>query len=137
MSDLSDVCTLCKADITAQFTAPPRLPPVVISADLHVSKPCFVADQIEFLDKGRLIFDISSNNFEYAVICRKLIVSGGNKPININPCNPGDPGTRYNTNVITWNGRLTAASAGPDFSPPTAPSKSEISQRRVSRADER
>ena len=124
MSDLSDVCGLCKAQITTVFTAPPRQPPVVISADLHVSTACFVADQIEFLDKGRLIFDLSSDNLEYAVICRKLVVSGGNKPVNLNPCNPQDPGTRYNTNVITWNGRLTSASAGPDISPPTANSSS-------------
>ena len=125
MSDLSDVCTLCKADISAVFTAPPRQPPVVISSDVHTSKPCFVADEIEFLDQGKLIFDVSPNNREYAVICRKLTVNGGGTPIKGNPCNSGDPGTRYNnTNVITWNGRLKAANAGGPVSPPTAPASS-------------
>src|ERR1043165_2298344 len=120
MSDLRCVCSLCNADITTVFTAPPRQPPVVISADVPVTTACFVADQIEFLDKGRLIFDTSQNRPEYAVICRKLIVNGGNKPINVNPCNPGDPGDRYNTNVITWDGRLKAAADGGPFSPPGA-----------------
>ncbi len=120
MSDLSDVCTLCKADIASVFVTP-RQPPVVINGDKVVTTPCFVADQIDFLDKGRLIFKYSPEIREYAVICRKLTISGGNKPITTNPCNPSDPGTRYNTNVITWDGRLHAAAAGPDFSPPNAP----------------
>ena len=127
MSDLTDICTLCSADINAVFTAPPRAPAMVISSDVHTSKPCFVADEIEFLDQGKLIFDISpqSNNREYAVICRKLTVNGGGTPIKGDPCNPGDPGTRYNnTNVITWNGRLKAADAGGPVSPPTAPASS-------------
>lgn len=125
MSDLTDVCTLCNAGITAAFTAPPRQPPVVISSDLHVPGPCFVADQIEFLDTGKLIFDIplGQPQQEYAVVCRKLIVNGGATPSKGDPCNPGDPGTRYNnTNVITWSGRLTSAAPGGTFTPPGASS---------------
>jgi hypothetical protein len=119
MSDLSDVCTLCSADIAAQLTGTGQ-PPVVISADVHVTQPCFVRDQIEFRDTGRLIFDISTDVREYAVVCRKLIVNGGNQPITVNPCNPGDPGTRYNTNVITWNARLASAASGATVVPPSA-----------------
>ena len=125
MSDLTNVCTLCKAGITAAFTPPPRQPPVVISSDVHVPGPCFVADQIEFLDTGKLIFDIplGQPQLEYAVICRKLVVNGGGTPPKGDPCNPGDPGTRYNnTNVITWSGRLTSAARGGPFNPPSASS---------------
>lgn len=118
MSDLSDVCTLCKADIAAKLTGAGQAP-VVINSDVHTPGPCFVADQIEFLDSGKLIFDTVAGQREYAVICRKLIVNGGNKPGNITPCNPTDPGTRYdNTNVITWNGRLKSAQAGGPPNPP-------------------
>jgi hypothetical protein len=127
MSDLTDVCTLCAADITAKLTGVGQAP-VVINTDVHTPGPCFVADQIEFLDSGKLIFDTvqGQGQNEYAVICRKLIVNGGNKPGNITPCNPGDPGTRYdNTNVITWNGRLQSAQAGNPPNPPAAASTAE------------
>jgi len=119
MSNLSEVCTLCKAEINSAFTNP-RPPAVNIGPNQHVSGPCFVADEIVFTGTSRLIFDINLERDEYAVICRKLTISGGGKPGNLNPCNPGDPGTRYNTNVITWDLRLKSAAAGPDVNPPAA-----------------
>jgi hypothetical protein len=120
MSNLSDVCTLCKAEINSALTNP-RPPAVTISPSQLVSGPCFVADEIVFTGTSRLIFDVNFQIGEYAVICRKLTISGGSKPFDLNPCNPGDPGTRYRTNVITWGGRLKSAVAGADVSPPSAP----------------
>ncbi len=120
MSNLSDVCTLCRTDINSAFTNP-RPTAVIIGPNQHVSGPCFVADEIVFTGTSRLIFDVNLEIAEYAVICRKLTISGGSKPLTLNPCNPGDPGTRYNTNVITWNLRLKSAAAGPDIVPPNAP----------------
>lgn len=121
MSNMSDVCTLCKTDINNAFVNP-RPAPVNIGPNQHVPGPCFVADEIVFTDNSRLIFDVDLKNSEYAVVCRKLTISGGNKPGNLTPCNPGDPGDRYNTNVITWDGRLKSAQPGPDVAPPTADS---------------
>lgn len=112
MSDLSAVCALCAADITAVFTAPPR-PTQTISGDVFVAGSCFVADEITFMGMGKLIFSPDVDRPNCAVVCRKLIVNGGSEPINLTPCSSGDPGTRYNnTNVITWRGRLTSAAAG-------------------------
>lgn len=112
MSDLSDVCTLCKTDISAVFTASPR-PSQIISGDVPVTGSCFVADEITFMGMGKLIFNPDADEPNCAVICRKLIVNGGSEPITLNPCGSGDPGTRYNnTNVITWRRRLTSAADG-------------------------
>jgi hypothetical protein len=128
LSDLSDVCcSLCKGEMNTEFgTATPLRTQVTISAPTFVPGPCYVADQITFQSPGQLIFDPNIDqgaleNREYAVICRKLIVIGGKAPTDTNPCDPGDPGTRYtNTNVITWKGRLTAAATGASIAPPGA-----------------
>ena len=125
MSDQSDVCcTLCKADMATQFSggAPTRTQ-AVISGNVVIPGPCFVADQITFQSPSMLIFnptgDQPTDQNEYAVICRKLIVKGGSEPTNKNPCNPQDPGSQYSaTNVITWKGRLTSAAAGAAIPPP-------------------
>jgi IPT/TIG domain len=119
MSDLSDVCALCKPQISAEFSVGPRTTKT-ISGDVLVSGSCFVADEIIFTGKGKLIFTPNIQQPNCAVVCRKLTVTGGNPPVTVNPCNPGDPGTRYNTNVITWEGRLTSAPAGPPVVPPNA-----------------
>ena len=120
MSALTDVCALCKTQIAAQLLG--ARDQQVINTQVMFAGNCFVADQITFTGNGRLIFQPSnqdSDQQQYAVICRKLVIDGGKQPVNNNPCNPGDPGTRYdNTNVITWSGRLTSASAGPSTSPP-------------------
>src|ERR1700677_3700633 len=125
MSDLSDVCcNLCKSDMATQFTgSSPSRTQAVISGNVFVPGPCFVADTITFVSPSALIFapsaDRSDAQTEFAVICRRLIVKGGKAPVDSTPCNPGDPGSRYgNTNLITWKGRLTSAPAGAPMGPP-------------------
>jgi hypothetical protein len=124
MSDLSDVCcALCRADMTSEFGPSPARTQVIISSPTVVPGPCYVHDQITFRSPGQLIFAPNADEGvkleEYAVICRKLIVSGGKAPTVTNPCNPGDPGTQYaNTNLITWQGRLTSAASGASIPPP-------------------
>lgn len=121
MSDQNDVCcTLCKTDMATQFGgASPTRQQAVISGNVTTPGPCFVADVITFQSPSMLIFDPpttrDTDQNEYAVICRKLIVQGGKPPTTDTPCNPGDPGSHYgNSNVITWAGRLHAP-------PPAAP----------------
>src|SRR6202453_1492610 len=125
MSDLSDVCcNLCKSDMATQFTgSSPSRTQAVISGNVFVPGPCFVADTITFVSPSALIFapsvDRSDAQTEFAVICRRLIVKGGKAPVDSTPCNPGDPGSRYgNTNLITWKGRLTSAPSGAPIGPP-------------------
>jgi hypothetical protein len=125
MSDLSDVCcNLCKTDMATQFTGGSATrTQAVISGNVFVPGPCYVADTITFVSPSALIFDPnldqSSDRPEFAVICRRLIVKGGKAPVDTTPCNPGDPGSRYgNTNVITWKGRLASAPAGAPMGPP-------------------
>jgi hypothetical protein len=117
MTTLPQVCDTCNNGIKKIFD------PVTgsrqsetISGDLYVPDRCFVRDEIQFSNKGRLIFipSMKEGYFdEYYVICRKLIVTGGHTPGTLNPCGPDDPGTMYNgNNVITWQTRLNAAYAG-------------------------
>ena len=121
MSELTGTCSRCNTPVNTEFVMPGGLRRhETITSDLFVSDPCFVRDVIEFKDSGRLIFiapkgrpTVEGEQPNFAVICRKLIVNGGNKPISVTPCNPGDPGTRYgSTNVITWDQRLHGAAAG-------------------------
>jgi hypothetical protein len=126
MSDLSAVCAYCSTDINSVFVTGPRTT-VTISGQQIVTDPCFVADEIIFTGQGQLIFQIMPVNVrqegpvDCAVICRKLTVQGGGQPINLNPCNPGDPGTRYNnTNLITYAERLSPIPAAGPISPPNA-----------------
>jgi hypothetical protein len=132
MTELQNVCSRCNADVNAQFNTPGGLRQrEIITTDLFWSQPCFVRDIIEFRDAGRLIFQTSKEvpgpeggQPNYAVICRRLIINGGNKPMTLTPCNPGDPGTRYErTNVITWDRRLHGAPNGapPPPKPPDGP----------------
>ena len=129
MSDQNDVCcTLCKTDMATQFGgASPTRQQAVISGNVTTPGPCFVADVITFQSPSMLIFDPpttrDTDQNEYAVICRKLIVQGGKPPTTDTPCNPGDPGSHYgNSNVITWAGRLHAPpSAAPIPAPAPQP----------------
>jgi hypothetical protein len=116
MSDLTVICNTCQTPVQQQFTPGTGLrQKELINADLIVTDQCFVRDEIEFSYTGRLIFAPQSQEGkryldQYAVICRKLTVNGGNKPITIVPCNPADPGTQYDqTNAITWLNRLHGA----------------------------
>jgi IPT/TIG domain len=122
MSDLTDVCTLCASEVTAQFTGGTRTQ-ATITGHVSIPGPCYVADQIRFVSPSMLIFnpDPAEENQqnEFSVVCRKLIIEGGTFPTEKNPCSPTDPGSRYgNTNVITWQGRLAAAPAGDPIGPP-------------------
>jgi hypothetical protein len=120
MSDLSNACTLCNSQINAEFVAGPRTTKT-ISGDVNVAGSCFVADEIIFTGKGKIIFHPNEELIHFAVICRKLIVTGGNPPVTLNPCGANDPGTKYNgTNAITWAGRLKSANPGPPVVPPNA-----------------
>jgi hypothetical protein len=126
MSDLSTVCTDCSTDINTVFVTGPRTT-VTISGKQIVTDPCFVADEIIFTGQGQLIFQIARTivkqgaRLDCAVICRKLTVQGGGQPINLDPCNPGDPGTRYNnTNLITYFERLSPVPPAGPISPPNA-----------------
>lgn len=111
MSLLGEVCDTCKNQIESTFTTDPR-PDEIISGDMETSERCFVRDEIRFLNSGRLIFkpDPKHDNVyypEYFVICRKLVIVGGSKPITLDPCGSEDPGNIYkNKNAITWKHRL-------------------------------
>jgi hypothetical protein len=115
---LNDLCENCKEEIETVFAADPR-PIEIIAGDLYVDTCCFVRDEIRFLNNGRLIFTPSPEMDQtycriYYVVCRKLTVIGGHKPVVLNPCGPEDPGQAYqNNNVITWLDRLKSAQEGP------------------------
>lgn len=128
MATLAEVCENCKNEIKAVFDPNTgSRTSETIAGDLYVSTCCFVRDEIRFLNNGRLIFgpggrgDNKEYCREYVVVCRKLVVVGGNKPGSLNPCGPDDPGSSYATNnVITWADRLKAASPGPSINPAKA-----------------
>jgi hypothetical protein len=121
MTKLQDVCENCRDPIEAIFNPGSGTRQIeIIAGDLYVTDCCFVRDEIRFINSGRLIFTLGGQREryckEYFVICRKLVVIGGHKPVILNPCGPDDPGSMYNANnVITWNDRLKEAQAG---SPP-------------------
>ena len=112
---LSQICEKCRPLYSA-FNDPRTSE--VIAGDLFVDTCCFVRDEIHFLNNGRLIFTPDKARegrycSSYAVVCRKLIVTGGHKPGSLNPCGPDDPGQEYaGNNVITWKGRLQSAGSG-------------------------
>jgi hypothetical protein len=104
----------------------------IITGDLYDQGPCFVRDEIHFLNNGRLIFQPRGGkeyHDMYFVICRKLTIVGGHKPLDLFPCRPGDPGDLYkNNNVITWQDRLTALPDGSTASPPQAKDGTSFAQ---------
>ncbi|MGA7158320.1 MAG: hypothetical protein WBY53_15840, partial [Acidobacteriaceae bacterium] len=115
--------------MTTQFgTSNPARSQVTITGNTPTLVPtaCYVQDQITFQAPSQLLFhsnDQSADQTEFAIICRKLVVIGGKAPTDSNPCNPGEPGSRYgNTNLISWDGRLTAAPNGPSIPPQPAQS---------------
>lgn len=127
MANPDQMCDTCREGIEKQFDPDTGTRDVeIIAGDLFVEGCCFVRDEIRFLNNGRLIFvpamdpEMKEGKYceEYVVICRKLVVVGGNKPGNFNPCGPDDPGQTYNANnVITWQHRLVSAPAGPNWNP--------------------
>lgn len=124
MADINMVCEACREEIFAVFEAAPR-PSEVIAGDLYVTDCCFVRDEIRFLNSGRLIFRPQTSTQEYCreyyVICRRLVIVDGGKPIQFGPCGHEDPGSAYKGhNVITWEDRLSAAAEGPFPNPPAA-----------------
>jgi hypothetical protein len=130
MAAIDQVCRECETKIKAVFDANTGTRDVVIiSGAMHTQECCFVADEIIFLNGGQLIFDPSRKDGhdktgycqQYAVVCRKLTVKGGHKPVDITPCKPRDPGSQYdNNNVITWRDRLKSASPGGPVLPSSA-----------------
>ncbi len=123
MSALSQICDTCNTKIKSVFDPTTGTRDVVIiTGDMFVSDCCFVADEIVFLNGGRLIFVPSMGTTgkdqkgycqQYAVVCRKLTVKGGHKPVVLDPCKAGDPGSTYeNNNAISWKDRLNAAADG-------------------------
>ncbi|MFZ2990709.1 MAG: hypothetical protein WA086_22150, partial [Ideonella sp.] len=130
MAQMPAVCTTCKVPVNAQFEPPSALRgTVTLNSRLDVAEQCFVADTIEFLDGGQIVFVPSKERdgyFDnYNVICRKLYIQGGNPPKPSNPCRPDDPGKTYDgNNVITWQGRLQTAADGAGFNTPAAEGES-------------
>jgi hypothetical protein len=119
MPQITTVCTSCSAPADAQFDPATGARAVVtLNHPVFVEDPCFVADTIELLDGGQIIFSPRKREGyydQYSVICRKLYVSGGRPPKEGNPCRPEDPGTNYEgRNLITWAGRLRPAATGTD-----------------------
>ena len=126
---LNQLCETCRDDVAAQFGPDPRPGPEIIAGDRIVTTCCFVRDEIHFINGGRLIFapqegrDGRKGDYcrRYFVVCRKLRIVGGNKPVGFNPCGADDPGSDYkNNNVITWQGRLNAATDGAPHAGPGA-----------------
>lgn len=131
---LDTVCAdqKCSDQIKQVFNVNPRPAAEIIAGPLHTTDCCFVRDEIVFLNGGRLIFDPDPKNERarerhgycatYYVICRKLRVVGGGKPLDLTPCGADDPGQTYaNKNVITWLHRLTPVSPASDPIPGSAP----------------
>lgn len=121
----------CKLEVEKVFGATPRAAPQVVIGELHTKDCCFVRDEIQFINGGRLIFDPDPDNDAnrerhgycetYSVICRKIRVVGGGKPLDVTPCSAENPGSTYATkNVITWGHRLIQAQAGADPNPLSA-----------------
>lgn len=117
---LDDVCELCREKILGVFDSDPR-PTEVIAGDRMVSECCFVADEIRFLE-GRLIFTPEGPEGEsqycrrYYVVCRRLVIVEGGKPLEFDICGTDSPDNAYEgRNVITWQHRLLQAAPG---SPP-------------------
>lgn len=127
MGIIQQACSNCQSDVSTVFDPNTGTRTVVIiTGDMFVTDCCFVADEIQFINNGRLIFMPASLNDtggqhycpQYTVICRKLSVRGGHKPVTVDPCNPGDPGSAYQgNNVITWKDRLVSAAGGQPPSP--------------------
>jgi len=121
---INRLCESCREDYDPAFNADPRLSET-IAGDKFVDTCCYVRDEIRFLNNGRLIFVPQNEGKEYcrnySVVCRKLVIVGGNKPGSFNPCGPDDPGQEYTgNNVITWQDRLKAAAKGASPNPPDA-----------------
>src|SRR5262245_35120899 len=129
MANIDQICQICDPKVTAVFNpANGSRDKVTITGPLFTTERCFVADEIRFVDPGQLIFrphvdgDVKRYEEEYVVICRKLIIVGGNAPITLNPCKADDPGQTYqNNNAITWEDRLKPAPDVPNPSPIHAP----------------
>lgn len=130
MAQMPVVCTTCTVPVKAQFEPPSALRgTVTLSSRLEVSDQCFVADTIELLEGGQIVFAPGKERdgyFDnYNVVCRKLYIQGGNPPKDLNPCRPDDPGKTYDgNNVITWKGRLQTAADGAGQNSPAAEGES-------------
>ena len=126
MSKTDVICEDCRTKVKSEFdpgTGVRNL--VLVSGQKNVNECCFVADEIHFTGNSQLVFGPDPERKEYCqeyfVVCRKLVVNGGHRPGNLNPCGPDDPGSTYsNNNAITWKDRLVPATAGAAFSPPSA-----------------
>lgn len=117
MANLDTVCQLCDPHVREVFD------PVIgtrksayLTGDELIEDRCYVRDEIRFLNTGRLIFvprdrdGVKRYEEEYFVICRKLVIIGGNPPVTLIPCKADDPGKTYQgNNVITWWDRLAPA----------------------------
>lgn len=134
---LNMMCEECQAEVQAVFTADPRPAPVIITGDRHHATCCFVADEIRFLDGGRLIFDPAERQGKeycriYFVVCRKLVIVEGGEPLGFDPCGTEDPDGAYKgRNVITWKERLITAADGPPPNPDQAATGSPDFDRNV------
>ncbi len=123
MSKTDELCDHCNSKIDSVFNPTTGTRTLeLIAGQRLVTECCFVADEIHFTGNGQIVFAPQKREKEYCrecfVICRKLVVKGGNKPGGFNPCGPDDPGSDYNNNnAITWLDRLTAAGAGSDLLP--------------------
>jgi hypothetical protein len=118
MADIDVVCKTCDASINTVFGSAGTRQKEFIFGDLLVSDQCFVRDEIHFVNGGRLIFANTGKEYlsAYMVVCRKLSVSGGHKPVVLDPCSGDDPGGQYTgSNVITWQDRLKTAADGTNF----------------------
>ena len=132
MAAIDQLCQACRKSIENVFNPNTgSRQSETIAGDLFFNndpatgEPCYVRDEIRFLNSGRLIFTPSSQDRDrkgyagtYYVVCRKLTVIGGHKPLDLTPCGPDDPGSTYAANnVIVWQDRLVAAHAGLPPSP--------------------
>lgn len=137
---LESICAdqACRDKIMQVFTAVPRPGPEIIVGELHTTECCFVRDEIHFLNGGRLIFDPDPKNERnrerggycrsYSVVCRRIRVVGGGKPLDLTPCSAEDPGKTYaGKNVITWLHRLTPRPPASDPNPGSAPNAQNFS----------
>ena len=129
MATIDTACDTCHLDIDTVFNpGTGTRASVAITGDVLTEGPCFVADEIRFVNHGRLIFkprggERNEGDYfqDYFVICRRLVIVGGHQAGTLNPCGPDDPGTEYEgNNVITWAHRLSAAASGPTPNPFTA-----------------
>lgn len=120
MAQINGVCTTCNAPTNTVFDpSTGTRESVVIAGDLLVTEQCFVRDTITFLNSGRLIFAPTGRDKEkryfdaYNVVCRKLVIIGGGKPGEAQPCEDGAGGSLHTSkNVVTWLDRLHRAPNG-------------------------